>query len=141
MQDLLPRIHAMRERLTSIHNAPAPAYLILDLLQDIATAIEASTSEAVAGACRTLSYSERTAIIALIDAMPDETGGVVVTSRIADKNGVTRSTVVNTLRRFEGAGVLRTNSLGASGTHIQLLGGPDQGEHRSVDPPAHRGMR
>ena len=46
---------------------------------------------------------------------------VVITSRIAEGASVTRSVVVNTLRKFESAGIIESKSLGMKGTYIKVL--------------------
>ena len=47
--------------------------------------------------------------------------GLLVASRIADRVGITRSVIVNALRKFESAGVIESRSLGMKGTHIKIL--------------------
>lgn len=54
----------------------------------------------------------------------DELGGsegYLVASRVADRVGITRSVIVNALRKFESAGVIETRSLGMKGTYIRVL--------------------
>ena len=40
---------------------------------------------------------------------------------MADKVGITRSVIVNALKKFESAGVIESRSLGMKGTHIKIL--------------------
>ncbi|MCL5116163.1 MAG: GTP-sensing pleiotropic transcriptional regulator CodY [Firmicutes bacterium] len=47
--------------------------------------------------------------------------GLLVASKIADRVGITRSVIVNALRKFESAGVIESRSLGMKGTHIRVL--------------------
>lgn len=47
--------------------------------------------------------------------------GILVASRIADKVGITRSVIVNALRKFESAGVIESRSSGMKGTYIKVL--------------------
>jgi len=47
--------------------------------------------------------------------------GMLVTSKIADRVGITRSVIVNALRKFESAGVIETRSSGMKGTNIKVL--------------------
>ena len=49
------------------------------------------------------------------------TEGILVASKIADKVGITRSVIVNALRKFESAGVIETKSSGMKGTYIRVL--------------------
>ena len=47
--------------------------------------------------------------------------GLLVASKIADRVGITRSVIVNALRKFESAGVIESRSLGMKGTYIRVL--------------------
>ena len=47
--------------------------------------------------------------------------GILVASRIADSVGITRSVIVNALRKFESAGVIESRSSGMKGTYIKVL--------------------
>ncbi|MNF13123.1 GTP-sensing transcriptional pleiotropic repressor CodY [compost metagenome] len=47
--------------------------------------------------------------------------GLLVASKIADRVGITRSVIVNALRKLESAGVIETRSLGMKGTYIKIL--------------------
>ena len=42
-------------------------------------------------------------------------------SKIADRVGITRSVIVNALRKFESAGVIESSSSGMKGTYIKVL--------------------
>jgi transcriptional pleiotropic repressor len=68
----------------------------------------------------TLSYSELEAVEHIFNEL-DGTEGLLVASKIADKVGITRSVIVNALRKFESAGVIESRSLGMKGTHIRIL--------------------
>jgi transcriptional pleiotropic repressor len=46
--------------------------------------------------------------------------GLLVASKIADQLGITRSVIVNALRKFESAGVIESRSLGMKGTYIKV---------------------
>jgi len=67
-----------------------------------------------------LSYSELEAITEILNALEGDEG-LLVASKIADRAGITRSVIVNALRKFESAGVLETESLGMKGTHVHIL--------------------
>ncbi len=67
-----------------------------------------------------LSYSEMEAIVSIFDELGG-TEGILVASRIADKVGITRSVIVNALRKFESAGVIESRSSGMKGTYIKVL--------------------
>lgn len=68
----------------------------------------------------TLSYSELEAVEHIFEEL-DGNEGLLVASKIADKVGITRSVIVNALRKLESAGVIESRSLGMKGTHIKIL--------------------
>lgn len=68
----------------------------------------------------TLSYSEMEAVQRIFDELEGEEG-LLVASKIADKSGITRSVIVNALRKLESAGVIESRSLGMKGTRIKIL--------------------
>ena len=94
----------------------------MEMLRDRAQQIEieARKKAAVQIALNTLSYSERKAAFAILSAL-DSTEGLLVASRIADEVKITRSVIVNALRKFESAGVIESKSLGMKGTHIKVM--------------------
>jgi len=47
--------------------------------------------------------------------------GTLVTSKLAAKIGITRTVIVNALRKLESAGLIKTKSSGMKGTHIEIL--------------------
>ena len=73
----------------------------------------------VRSAIGTLSFSEMQAIIHIFDEL-DGMEGVLVASKIADRVGITRSVIVNALRKFESAGVIESRSSGMKGTYIKV---------------------
>ena len=68
----------------------------------------------------TLSYSELEAIVNILREL-NGFEGLLVASKIADRVGITRSVIVNALRKFESAGLIETKSLGMKGTYIRVL--------------------
>ena len=74
----------------------------------------------VQSAISTLSYSELEAIIHIFDEL-DGSEGILVASKIADRVGITRSVIVNALRKFESAGVIESRSSGMKGTYIKVV--------------------
>lgn len=81
---------------------------------------EARKKAVVQLAIGTLSYSELEAVEHIFSEL-DGSEGLLVASKIADKVGITRSVIVNALRKFESAGVIESRSLGMKGTHIKIL--------------------
>ncbi len=67
-----------------------------------------------------LSFSEMGALEHVFSRL-DGYEGLLVASRIADEAGITRSVIVNALRKLESAGVIKTKSLGMKGTYIRVL--------------------
>lgn len=76
--------------------------------------------QVVKSAFGTLSFSELEAIIHIFDEL-DGKEGILVASKIADRVGITRSVIVNALRKFESAGVIESRSSGMKGTYIKVL--------------------
>ena len=74
----------------------------------------------VKSAIGTLSFSELEAITHIF-AERKGNGGILVASRIADSVGITRSVIVNALRKFESAGVIESRSSGMKGTYIKVV--------------------
>ncbi|HHW56539.1 MAG TPA: GTP-sensing pleiotropic transcriptional regulator CodY [Clostridia bacterium] len=81
---------------------------------------EARKRAVVQMALGTLSYSELEAIKSIFEELNGKEG-LLVASKIADKVGITRSVIVNALRKFESAGIIESRSLGMKGTHIRVL--------------------
>lgn len=67
----------------------------------------------------TLSYSELEAIVNILGELKGDEG-LLVASKIADRVGITRSVIVNALRKFESADLIETKSLGMKGTYIKV---------------------
>ncbi len=68
----------------------------------------------------TLSYSEIEAVYQIFGEL-EGNEGLLVASKIADRSGITRSVIVNALRKLESAGVIESRSLGMKGTHIKII--------------------
>lgn len=67
-----------------------------------------------------LSFTEKAAVRGVLKEL-NSTEGTIVSSNVADKEGMTRSVIVNALRKLESAGVLITKSLGMKGTRIKVI--------------------
>ena len=76
--------------------------------------------QVVKAALGTLSSSEAEAIVHIFDEL-NGTEGILVASKIADRVGITRSVIVNALRKFESAGVIESRSSGMKGTYIKVV--------------------
>jgi len=84
------------------------------------SAEELRKTSVVQGAFATLSYSELDAIVRVFDELGGMEG-MLVASKVADRAGITRSVIVNALRKFESAGVIESRSSGMKGTYIKVL--------------------
>lgn len=82
--------------------------------------VEARSKAVVQMAISSLSYSELEAIEHIFEEL-EGTEGLLVASKIADRVGITRSVIVNALRKLESAGVIESRSLGMKGTYIKVL--------------------
>jgi len=94
----------------------------MEILHERAEAMEEEVrSKAIVQmAIGSLSYSELEAVEHIFDEL-DGKEGLLVASKIADRVGITRSVIVNALRKLESAGVIESRSLGMKGTYIKVL--------------------
>jgi len=81
---------------------------------------ESRKRQTVKAAFSTLSFSELEAIQHIFEELGGSEG-VLVASRIADRVGITRSVIVNALRKFESAEIIESRSSGMKGTYIKVL--------------------
>ncbi|MDN6232618.1 MAG: GTP-sensing pleiotropic transcriptional regulator CodY [Staphylococcus simulans] len=80
---------------------------------------EARDKAAINMAINSLSYSEREAIEHIFEELGGKEG-LLIASKVADRAGITRSVIVNALRKLESAGVIESRSLGMKGTFIKV---------------------
>lgn len=73
----------------------------------------------VKSAISTLSASELDAVQHIFEEMQGKEG-ILVASKVADRVGITRSVIVNALRKLESAGVIESRSSGMKGTYIKI---------------------
>ena len=94
----------------------------LEMLRSVneESAEEIRKEQIVQSAISTLSFSELEAIVHIFDEL-EGNEGVLVASKIADRVGITRSVIVNALRKFESAGVIESRSSGMKGTYIKVV--------------------
>lgn len=84
------------------------------------SAEESRKVQIVKSAISTLSFSELEAITHIFEEL-EGNEGILVASKIADRVGITRSVIVNALRKFESAGVIESRSSGMKGTYIKVI--------------------
>ena len=94
----------------------------LEMLRSVneESAEEIRKEQIVQSAISTLSFSELEAILHIFDEL-EGAEGILVASKIADRVGITRSVIVNALRKFESAGVIESRSSGMKGTYIKVV--------------------
>lgn len=94
----------------------------LEMLRSVneENAAEDRKVQVVSSAIGTLSSSELEAIHHIFSELNGNESGVLITSKIADRVGITRSVIVNALRKFESAGIVETRSNGMKGTYIRV---------------------
>ena len=76
--------------------------------------------EQVKLAMDTLSFTETRAALCILQSL-EGNEGYVVASKIADESQITRSVIVNALRKLESASIIESRSLGMKGTYIKIL--------------------
>lgn len=67
-----------------------------------------------------LTVTETAALKAVFDIMHEDEN-VVVISSVANRIGITRSIIVNALKKIESAGIIDSRSLGMKGTKIEII--------------------
>lgn len=94
----------------------------LELMRSVReeTSKEKSSQETFSSALTTLTPLERRAVTHVIHEL-DGRDGTLITSKLAGRVGITRTVIVNALRKLESAGLIRTHSSGVKGTHIEIL--------------------
>lgn len=67
-----------------------------------------------------LSFSELEAVKHIVNEL-DGKEGILITSKIADRVGITRSVIVNAIKKVESAGIIESRSSGMRGTYIKIV--------------------
>ncbi|MCR5691598.1 MAG: GTP-sensing pleiotropic transcriptional regulator CodY [Eubacterium sp.] len=81
---------------------------------------EANKKKNLTSALETLTPLECTAVSCVIHELNGKED-TLVTSQVAKKYGITRTVMVNALRKLVSAGLIRTKSSGVKGTHIEII--------------------
>lgn len=76
--------------------------------------------QAISGCMLLQNCGEQEAMLHIFHEL-NGTEGTLVASKVADRVGITRSVIVNALRKLESAGVIQTRSSGMKGTYIKVL--------------------
>lgn len=89
--------------------------------EELRQALQSLLQDNLSVSLKTLTYTERDALAGVLQVMDGQPDTIVVTSRVADSKGLTRSVVVSTLRKLASAGIVQTRSLGMKGTWIRVI--------------------
>ena len=81
---------------------------------------KAAETRAARSAINSLSYSEIVAMQKIFEQL-DGDEGLLIASRIADEADITRSVIVNALRKLASANVIESRSLGMKGTYLRII--------------------
>ncbi len=94
----------------------------LEIMRSLSEEIaeERNREQIVRSAAGSLSLSEAKAMKQILMEI-NGTEGTIVASRVADRVGITRSVIVNGLRKLESAGVIECKSSGMKGTFIKVI--------------------
>lgn len=106
------------ELLFDVSNAAALLLRCIYVSRDIS---DIKNEETVKAALGSLSFSELNAAVAVFSHLKDKSEGIVISSNIAKESGITRSVIVNALKKLESASVIEIQSLGMKGTHINVV--------------------
>lgn len=71
-------------------------------------------------AINSMSESEKKAVRCVLKELNGKEG-VVITSKIAQREGITRSVLINALRKFESGRIIESHSNGMKGTYIKVV--------------------
>ena len=94
----------------------------LEMMRSVSEEMESERRKRsiIESAFRTLSFTELEAVHHIFDELSGSEG-ILVASKIADRFGITRSVIVNALRKLESAGVIESRSSGMKGTYIKVI--------------------
>ena len=84
------------------------------------SAAEIRNRQNVRSAISTLSLSELSAVREVVNRMKG-IDGVLIASKIADEIKITRSIIVNALRKLASAGIIESRSSGMKGTYVRIV--------------------
>ena len=94
----------------------------LEMMRSVSEEMESERRKQnlIESAFRTLSFTDLEAVHHIFDEL-NGSEGILVASKIADRFGITRSVIVNALRKLESAGVIESRSSGMKGTYIKVV--------------------
>lgn len=80
--------------------------------------VESRKTDDLSGALSTLTSRELSALEAILKKLGGKKSGIIVTSKLAGELEITRSVMLNALKKCQSAGVISTHSAGMRGTSI-----------------------
>lgn len=83
--------------------------------------LEQHKEKDVMAAINTLSKLEVKALLAVLNELDGRKKGTLVTSKLSEKVNITRSVIVNALKKCESAGIIYTKSSGMKGTVVEIV--------------------
>lgn len=94
----------------------------LEMLRSVTEEMDSETrkQQLVDSVMNLLSPLETKAVKVVVGQIK-EVEGTIITSRLAREVGITRTVIVNALKKMESAGLIETKSYGVKGTHIKIL--------------------
>lgn len=101
-------------------NLESIIYLVIKNIKSYEENISKSYKDDVKNVLDKLSYSELMAIVKIFHNF-DGSEKTIIASRLAKDNSLTRSSIVNAIRKLESAKIIESYSLGVKGTHIKIL--------------------
>lgn len=75
----------------------------------------------VRASLKTLSYTEIICFRSVIEELGPTGQGIIITSKIADEKGYTRSVLINAIKKIASAGIIEERSAGMKGTNIKIV--------------------
>lgn len=95
----------------------------LEIMQSVSEETEETSRKVqmASSAINTLSSSEKKAISIVLEKLEGRLSGTLVASKIAQEADITRSIIVNALKKLVSAGVIECKSAGMKGTSIKIL--------------------
>ena len=94
----------------------------LELMRSVneESAAEVRNRQVVRAALNSMSISEIAAAKAVASGLKG-VEGVLIASRIADESKITRSIIVNALRKLSSGGIIEARSSGMKGTYVKVI--------------------
>ncbi len=110
-----------KEDINELYDTVYSAALLLRCINIGRDINDIKSEETVKAALGSLSFSELNGALTVFSLLKGQKDGVIITSKIAEHCGMTRSVIINALKKLESASIIEIQSLGMKGTHINVL--------------------